>query len=207
MEIAREIANKEPAALISLIKALLRPLQSERMVVLTEQSAHDVPRCIDGVSFFFDLVNYLNNETISRYLVTPTPVITVNLSHDIVLPTAWDRHRYSRALAYIGAGKQHGAWKQDTNHRVSVWLPWGIGFVLGGNHSITSGILSGEGFVTAAEVYDLNPLFDLVESDGIYYRDRQTQKRLSRVEDCRRAAVFEIGRLMHQHGVCAFAVQ
>ncbi|WP_323129610.1 DUF6710 family protein, partial [Klebsiella pneumoniae] len=28
------------------------------------------------------------------------------------------------------------------NHRVTLWLPWRIGFVRGGNHSIASGVLA-----------------------------------------------------------------
>ncbi|MFM2495527.1 DUF6710 family protein [Salmonella enterica] len=27
-------------------------------------------------------------------------------------------------------------WVQDINHRVTLWLPWRIGFVRGGNHSM-----------------------------------------------------------------------
>ncbi|ENZ0047743.1 DUF6710 family protein [Escherichia coli] len=37
-------------------------------------------------------------------------------------------------------------WKQDkNNHYVDLWLPWRIGFMRRGNHSITAGILAGEG--------------------------------------------------------------
>ena len=200
MEIATEVADEEPAALISLTRSLLRPLQSEHLMALTERSAHNAPDSIDGASFFFNITDH----HIFNYLLASTPRITLNLSRDIVFSTPWHRRRYSEALACIGVGKMCGAWRQDANHRVSVLLPWGIGFVLGGNHSIASGIMAGEGSVDVIEAYNLNPLFDLMDSDGLYYRNKKTRKPLARVNDHRRAAVFEIGRLMRHHNVCAF---
>jgi hypothetical protein len=77
-----------------------------------------------------------------------------------------------------------------------VWLPWGISFVGGGNHSIAAGIIGGGGYVTPAEVYDMSALLDMVQCDGQHYRETSTQNVLADVSDERVAAVFEIGRLM-----------
>ncbi|WP_375167927.1 DUF6710 family protein, partial [Klebsiella pneumoniae] len=83
---------------------------------------------------------------------------------------------------------------QDINHRVTLWLPWRIGFVRGGNHSIASGVLAGEGEVIPDTVYDMRYLLDIVSTDGYYWY--MSGKICERVSDYRTAAFFEIGRLL-----------
>jgi hypothetical protein len=69
-----------------------------------------------------------------------------------------------------------------------------IGFVRGGNHSITAGILAGEGTVIPEHVYDMSWLFELVRTDGNHwFVDGQ---KAEAVKSGRSAAVFEIGRLL-----------
>ena len=112
------------------------------------------------------------------------------------VPVQGVRLTYTNALWSIGAQKGFDAWTQDGNHRLSVLLPWGIAFVHGGNHSIAAGILAGEGTLLAEEVLDATSLLDLVSCDGQHYRSKSTGKAIARVQDHRRAAVFEIGRLI-----------
>lgn len=204
MKMAEEIACKNPNALIDFIRALLRPIQSEHLIAVAEREIHTAPNSINDWSFFFNLLEF-GRFSVGKYQVNPSPKVIVHLARDPVLPTPWHRDRYCDALAYIGTGKLLKQWKQDvTNHRVSVWLPWGIVFVGGGNHSIAAGILAGEGTLEATEVFDLRPLLDQVECDGHHYLDRVTKANLAAVTDYRRAAVFEIGRLMQYYGVLAF---
>lgn len=73
-------------------------------------------------------------------------------------------------------------------------LPWRIGFVRGGNHSIASGVLAGEGEVIPDTVYDMRYLLDIVSTDGYYWY--MSGKICERVSDYRTAAFFEIGRLL-----------
>lgn len=89
-----------------------------------------------------------------------------------------------------------GPWVQDDNHSVHLWLPWGIGFVYGGNHSIAAGILAGEGEVIPEKVYDMSHLLDSLHCDGAYFYEADNGEKVEAVIDVRRAAVFEIGRLM-----------
>ncbi len=96
-------------------------------------------------------------------------------------------------LADIGSAKGN-PWVQDINHRVTLWLPWRIGFVRGGNHSIASGVLAGEGEVIPDTVYDMRYLLDIVSTDGYYWY--MSGKICERVSDYRTAAFFEIGRLL-----------
>jgi hypothetical protein len=201
MQSAKDISERQPDALFDLIAALLRPLQSEHLIAVAECEQHMAPGSIQGASFFFDITRFIS---VSKCWIQPTPPLTVRLASDPVLPTAWERGRFVSAITNIGGGRPHGAWTQDPNHQVSVWLPWNIAFVGGGNHSITAGILRGEGIITATEVIDASPIFDLVECDGRTFRLKDTGKVIATTEDHRRAAVFEIGRLISSSGVRKF---
>lgn len=198
MQSAKEISERQPDALFDFIAALLRPLQSEHLIAVAECEQHMTPESIQGASFFFDVTRFIS---VSKCRIQPTPPLPVRLASDPVLPTAWDRGRFVSAITNIGEGRPDGAWAQDPNHRVSVWLPWNIAFVTGGNHSITAGILLGAGIITATEVIDASPIFDLVDCDGRTFREKDTGKVVGKAEDHRRAAVFEIGRLIASSGV------
>lgn len=199
MDIANDIVLVNPVALKDLVRALLRPLQSELIVAVAEYGNYQAPKEIEGASFFFPdrkIFSY------SKHFCRDAPKIELNLAYDPILPTPWRRDRFVKALATIGSGKVQGGWKQSSNHVVSLLLPWGIGFVGGGNHSISSGILSGENIpIIAAEVYDFGSVLDIIECDGVTYRNRHTKMAIAEVNDYRKAAVFEIGRLMLQHQV------
>ncbi|MCY1168782.1 hypothetical protein D9M73_87870 [compost metagenome] len=198
MGIAKSIAKKSPGALRELVRALLLPLQAEHMVAVAEQVQHDAPAEIRYWDFFFRIENS------SDYYLRSTPREVLTLGRDVLLPTVWNRSRYFNALALIGTGKSLGPWSQDEdNHSVSLLLPWRIGFVNGGNHSITAGILMSEGEVVASEVFDMTALLQRVRCDGKTYREIDTNRVLGEVTDARRAAVFEIGRLMLNAGLPA----
>lgn len=193
MEMARDIAQENPNGLHDLIRALLRPIQSEHLIAVAEVEQHTAPPAIAGPSFFFNCFEVIQ---LDQYWVEPTPLVEISLAKDIVLATGWERRRYCSALAHIGTKKKLGAWRQDPNHVISVWLPWRIAFVCGGNHSITAGILAGEGQLKANEVFDLSPVFDLVACNGQTYINQKTKESIAPVDDYRKAAVFEIGRLI-----------
>lgn len=199
MEVARKISLSNPDALRNLIFALLRPLQSEHLLAVAECQDHQAPDAINGSSFFFTNHSLFSH---SDHWIQDYPIVELNLACTPIFPTPWDRDRYARALALIGHGKPLGDWRQEPNHVVSLWLPWGIGFVSGGNHSISSGILGGEMVsIVPHEVFDFSPVLNLVESDGATYRSKQYGEVLAEVTDHRIAAVFEIGRLIIQHRV------
>lgn len=191
MGIASAIAKKSPDGLRELIRALLLSVQAEHMVAVAERAQHEAPPCLQYFNFFFPI----NNSSI--YYRRDKPRELLSLGRDVLLPTAWERSRYISALATIGTGKIQGPWCQDEdNHCVSLLLPWRVGFVGGGNHSITAGILMGEGEVMATDVYDMSLLLEQVRCDGKTYRNISTGEVLGEVTDPRRAAVFEIGRLL-----------
>jgi hypothetical protein len=197
MDMAREIAQRNPAALHDLVNLLLRPYQAEALVGVVENAAHQAPPSIVSSSFFFD-DRRITPLSYGIGVKLAPDAFRVNLAKDTILPWPWNRQRIASALAHIGRGKSMGKWRQDPNHQVMLWLPWGISFVGGGNHSIAAGIIAREGEVTPGEVYDMSALLDLVDCDGRYYRETSSQKTIAWVDDERIAAVFEIGRLMRK---------
>lgn len=201
MNFARDLAKSNPVALIDLVRVLLRPLQAELLLSAIEKEMHGAQRAITDFKFFmpdgpsdlqmaFDCPR-LNSEG-----------FLVQLNRDPVLPCPWHRGRYASALADIGSGKPCGDWKEDsTNHFVTVWLPWGVAFVNGGNHSIAAGIVGGEGVLQPNEVYDMGKMLDRIKCDGKHFRLIADGQILDRVHDVRIAAVFEIGRILRDCGV------
>lgn len=198
MDMARAIAAQNPAGLREYLRALLLPLQAEHMLLAAQRDKHGAPAQIEDRTFFFDILKV--SSYCDRYVALAQPM-RISLARDIVLPTPWVREGYAAALACIGEGRVKGEWKQDhLNHALKVWMPWRIAFVAGGNHSITSGILSGQGELEVTHVYDFSHLFETVECDAVWYHNTVTKQRIAKVHDIRRAAAFEVGRLIAAAG-------
>jgi hypothetical protein len=79
-------------------------------------------------------------------------------------------------------------------------MPFGIAWVGGGNHSIMTGIVRGEGQITTDLVYDLSELFSLVRFDGTSFIRLSDGEEIAFVKDFEFGAIFEIGRLIHEKG-------
>ncbi|WP_178098798.1 DUF6710 family protein [Pseudomonas sp. H3(2019)] len=211
------IAETNPRGLVDLVRAILRPLQSEYLLGVAERGQDALPT-IDSNTFFGEATRtrmFTADGMSFRGVRLEGKDYSLKLSRDIVLPWAWSFRRYVDAVATIGSSKAlidgsewdrsfQGAWCQDENHQIELWLPWGIGFVNGGNHSITAGILAGEGEIVPDYVYDMGYLLDELHCDGKYYFDTRTGDKVAPVEDARRAAVFEIGRVMRDLSFPAF---
>ena len=191
--LAQELHTRNRHALPALITALLRPLQSSQIAGVIERGENKAPSEVDRFQFFTDDVPAFRE---TQYCVNEREPVVLDLAFDVVLMTPWIRARTVGALAEIGHRPQQKAWRQDSNHIVVVWLPWRIGFVAGGNHSIAAGILTGRGELEATDVYDFSPLLREVGCDGKTYSYLGNGERVAPVTDTRRAAVYEIGRLM-----------
>lgn len=212
MKVAEKIADINPNALHDLIRAILRPLQAEQVLGVAEGGQDAVPT-IEAGSFFGSAVrDLLFSEDGMKWLGIPQPkeMFVLRLSHDIVLPSPWSLNRYVSAVATIGSAKAggnmdargcrssnyQGPWQQDDNHRVEMWLPWKITFVHGGNHSIAAGVLAGEGEIIPDNVFDMRHLLDTLRCDGHSFFRIDSGDLVGSISDPRRAAVFEIGRLL-----------
>lgn len=203
MAFGRLIADENPSALVDFVRLLARPIQSELMIdAAVKGDRSDVP-CVDTLNFFWDgQQSYFGELKRTRRRRNG---IEIRLDRDVVLPWPWHPGRLVRTLTSIGPGRPWGEWKVDKqNHGLLLWLPWGISFVAGGNHSITAGVISGSASLAPTEVYDMSGIFRLVQCDGIHYKSADGLIRIAEVTDPRVAAIFEIGRLMHRHKVSAW---
>lgn len=206
MDFAQTLAESNPTALIDLVRILLRPLQSELLLTAIQNEKHGARDEVDGYDFFMPCGPREIQRAFDCPQLDPAKFL-VQLNRDPVLPCPWHRSRYIGTLANIGHGKDCGGWEEDsTNHSVTLWLPWGIAFVHGGNHSIAAGIVGGEGVLRPKGVYDMSGLLDLVQCDGKHYRLKQDNNVLDTVHDHKIAALFEVGRLMQRHGVTPMAI-
>jgi uncharacterized protein DUF6710 len=127
-------ADFGPEALRDLIKVLLRPLQASLIVGVIERPLHRAPGEIKPWNFFMGEEHaslFMGNE--AKPLCADE--VKVRLASDIILPCPWERERAKSALLNIGTGKKCGPWREDPNHVVTLWMPWRIAFVGGGNHS------------------------------------------------------------------------
>ena len=206
MGFAQALANKNPVALIDLVRILLRPLQSELLLTAIENEMHGARHEIEGYNFFMPC-GPSDIQMPFDYPRLDSKKFLIQLNRDPVLPCPWNRDRYVGTLANIGHGKHCGNWEQNTqNHSITLWMPWGVAFVNGGNHSIAAGILGGEGVLAPSEVYDMGGLLDLVYCDGKHYRFKQDGQVLDSVCDYKIAALFEVGRLMRRHRVTPMTI-
>ncbi len=201
LSFAKDVERRNPQGLIEVVRLLLRPLQSELLASAVMNGIHEARGEIGSVGFFMpggpSDMQYCGKDP----RLEPEN-FRVHLNRDPVLPCPWHRGRYVDALSLIGSGKSRGRWEEDrTNHVIVLWLPWGIPFVTGGNHSIASGILGGEGILRPTEVYDMSRLLAEVHCDGKFFRSTSDNRVLDEVRDGRIAALFEIGRMIRSNGL------
>lgn len=188
------VASSLPVqALPDLIRAMVRPLQSDFLLAVAEEGTDARPDLTPGAFFFNAITEVQDYSRMKAGEVNPEDY-PLSLASDMVLPWPWSLSRYIDNVSRIGTAKGR-VWQQDrTNHYVELWLPWRIGFVRGGNHSITAGILSGEGTLIPEHVWDMSFLFERINTDGLHwYVDG---KKTEDVKSWRAAAIFETGRLM-----------
>ncbi|MGG1555638.1 DUF6710 family protein [Paenibacillus ferrarius] len=125
----------------------------------------------------------------------------VDLAEDLILPWPWNVDRCITTISSIGNLRPWGVWNQDSNHRIYMILPFGICFVVGGNHSIAAGILSGKGKLNTRNVYDVSSIYDYVYTDGAHYKRIFNDSIIAEVGDIEFAVIFEIGRKMVERGI------
>lgn len=125
----------------------------------------------------------------------------IELRKEVVLPWPWNRERLLSSMCNYGSELFCEKWEEDCgNHSIELWLPLGICWVRGGNHSITTGILQGEGSITPT-VYDISDYYKKVYCDGEYYRLNANKMKLSKVKNVEFAAIYEIGRLIKDKNI------
>ncbi|MGM1044824.1 MAG: DUF6710 family protein [Bacillota bacterium] len=168
---------------------------------LYDPSHSRLPNITSGKVFFKETIEnrYHLDDYLQQY---PTESYTVSLSEDLVLPWPWNYERLIDSLIKIGKGRNWGVWKKDEmNHNVELWLPQRIVFVIGGNHSITSGIIQGTGSLEPNYVFDTKPVYEYIYTDGIHYYRKKDNSIIAKVEVVEFAVLFEVGRIMVEKGI------
>lgn len=206
LSVARDIAEQRPDALPDFARLLGRKLQSDFMCrAVSWLDEHKVP-ILEPKLAWFDAFAPLNDSGHRLYDLkrSANTTRTLQLATDTVLPWPWHLDRIASCMAGIGPGRRAGDWKQDPiNHKVEYWLPFGIGWVHGGNHSIMTGIVQGQGTITTDSVYDLSALFPLVRFDGNAFLRTSDGSVIQEATEFEFAAIFEVGRLMHERAISA----
>lgn len=185
-------ASLPSAARYNLLRALVRPIQSDYLLAVAAEGQDARPTLDERQFFFQSLFDYISFEQLIHQKLMPEEY-PLSLTTDMVLPWPWSMNCYRGRLS-IGSW-QGNPWRYDnSNHHVELWLPWRIGFVKGGNHSLAAAILAGEGTLLPDRVFDMDDLLRRVYTDGIsWFADG---RQIERVRDWRTAAFYELGRLV-----------
>lgn len=204
MTMAKTLLALQPNSLPSYVRLLGRRFQADEMLKVIDYPDHQRQGRIEFEALFFSEYVRINDhgDSVDKLLSQDAgPYYHLDLGRDLLLPWPWNKQRISNCLAKIGRGKQCGDWRAELNHRVQLLLPVGIGIVYGGNHSLATGIVNGEGMVVNAHSVDLTPLYPHVYFDGVSYRRTADKRVVQAAANAEMGAIFEIGRLMVEHNI------
>ena len=169
-----EYSNSKEHPIFDFIRLLGRGIQSDYIKYVLyydcEGGSHGVPSLTWSSVGFDETAHFIgDNDEPIRFKELKKEVSSnkkVNLSKDLLLPWPWERTRFFNTITKIGKGRAWGQWQQDDgNHFVEVWLPLGIAWVNGGNHSIAVGIVQG-GEITPEHYYDMSEVYKHIKCDG-----------------------------------------
>jgi len=133
------------------------------------------------------------------------------LAWDPVVTQPWEEFRLWDALEKLSRGPAGPSerWRFDPpNHQILLWLPMRLAEVWNGMHSIAAGILNNSGVVPVEAIYDLSPLYERLtqptvwgntSENGVFWKEDGGSDEVN-IGDWRLGVLFEIGRLLHQHG-------
>lgn len=158
----------------------------------------------DIQSIYNDVGRYLNSSVTfnnSKSFKLGKSEIDINLSKDAVLVCAWSEERFINALLKIGKNVGNKFEYKKINHMATYIYPLGLAIVYNGNHSILSGILKGEGVIQANQTYDLEPTYDYMYFDGVYFRNKDNDEVIYKVRRFEIGILYEIGRLLAENGI------
>ncbi len=202
LDLARIMARRDAQALPLLIRLLGRAAQIRAMGrVVREKKMESYDYDSDHALFHYGAELTRNGQRLDDLKREVPAPRSLNLASDLIFPWPWNAGRIINAFSNLRPGGEWGRWQQDLNHSIELWLPIGIGWVHGGNHSITAGILNGEGEIQPEITYDISRVYKHVTCDGIKYYRKYDGKAIGVVPDFEMAAVFEIGRLIMKHKV------
>lgn len=190
--------------IIDVIRVLGKNLQSKYLThLLFSENVNRLPN-IESWEVMFDIREPLTKDRkfFSDLKIELEIEKEIHLCKDVILPWPWARSRLIKSITRTGKGRARGPWKQDfSNHSTELWLPFGITWVNGGNHSIAAGIIQGEGVIKPDYIFDISQVYEHIFCDGLYYRRISDNSIISVAQNIEFAAIFEIGRIMVQNSI------
>jgi hypothetical protein len=199
MEFARDLADLDREALPLLIAALGRTVQSQAIIepILRYPKDTSSSAFSPDMLFFSEFAKLdAQGRTFREIAVEIQQMRELRLDRDVVIPSPWEPRRLQTALSKLRPGGTWGPWREDYNHQIEFWEPIGIGWVHGGNHSISAGILTASGTVKPTFGYDITPVYEHVVCNGRAFRRKHDGAIIAEVSSVEMAAIFEVGRLM-----------
>src|SRR3569833_239265 len=153
LKVASELGN-DVEALHGLIRLLGRSIQGRSLGTWMRYPDHS--SCWDADDLLFPETTPITQDGRSLYdLMEPLCVfMDLSLATDTVLPWPGEPQRLAKSLRGLKPNGAWGEWRQDWNHSVVVWKPLNVGWVNGGNHSMSAGIAYETGRIKPEAVYD-----------------------------------------------------
>lgn len=168
-------------------------IQSDLLQHVITTQEYDIPKFR---SLFYPEYDLLKEHNIQLKIydgVDTTNKVNIDFNRDVVLSLPWSPNRFRSVLSNLNREN----WSYDSlNHQAEYLEPFKIGVIINGIHSSSIGILNRKGSIPA-QVINMGSLFELIETDGIFYYNIKTKKKISKVRYFEEAVIFEIGRLIN----------
>ncbi len=127
--------------------------------------------------------------------------LQINLANNVVWPSPWKIDRFANAISRIGKDVENPFEFKDYNHFSFLMMPIGITFITNGNHSITSGVIKGEGTILVNEIKDISYHCEKYYFDGEYMRRITDNKKIYKIEQFECGVLFEISKLIRKNNI------
>lgn len=144
-------------------------------------------------TFSFNHYMEIDGRNESLYEAIPEEEYTCDFGVTPVLSFPWNPKRYVNTFHYIS---RDGFKHQNTNHFINYYPQLGLCTAFNGFHSISAGVISGEGTLPVHKVYDVTKTFkEVYTNDGKLWQYR-TSGKVERIDDFRYALIYELSRML-----------
>lgn len=118
---------------------------------------------------------------------------TINLEKDSVMVLAWNKDRMGSSLKTLS---RRDFEFDKLNHFAYYYSGVDICYINNGKHSISAGLIYKKGFIEA-NIYNIQPLFLHVDTDGENWFSKHDRRKLGNLFDFRIGVIYEVSRLIH----------
>lgn len=204
MEVMENVIASNKRQLPAMVRLLMGPVTADFTRHALFHERHQDKVFFEFDKFFFNTVRPISQD--GRSLLDmpgfrggpgdPSKQYRLDLARDVVLTQPWDREKLTRNVADVGSQGLKGQFLANYNHKVHFLLPFGLAWVVGGNHSIAAGLCDGFGSVVTSETFDISAAYPYVTYDGTSFVRKHDGAILNRPEREEAGLLFEIGRRM-----------